>query len=111
MKSHQILAFHILSCIDRIEQYTQDISEEEFMKNFLIQDGVMRNIEIIAEASKKISIEVKNHYPEVPWRQIMAMRNKIVHEYFGIDLPAIWNVVQHDIKPLKTQIKKIHSTK
>lgn len=94
MKSHQILAFHILSCIERIEQYTLGISEEEFMKNFLIQDGVMRNIEIIAEASKKISSEIKSQNPEIPWRLIMAMRNKIVHEYFGIDLPAIWNVIQ-----------------
>lgn len=110
MKSQQILAFHILSCIDRIEQYTRDMTEEQFMENFLVQDGVMRNIEIIAEASKKLSPEVKGQYPEVPWKQISAMRNKIIHEYFGIDLTVIWNVVQVDLPTFKLPIQKIYKS-
>jgi uncharacterized protein with HEPN domain len=101
MKSHQILATHILGAIDRIEQYTEGMSEQQFLDNFLVQDGVMRNIEIIAEASKKISDDVKKMFPEIPWRKIVAMRNKIIHEYFGIDLKAIWNVITVDMPELK----------
>jgi uncharacterized protein with HEPN domain len=107
MKSHQILCTHILGAIERIEQYTKGLSEREFLDNFLIQDGVMRNIEIIAEASKKIDVDVKDRFSEVPWRKIVAMRNKIIHEYFGVDLEVIWNVVSDDLPELKIQISKI----
>ncbi len=110
MKSHHILAHHILSSIDRIEQYTVEMTEQQFLENFLVQDGVMRNIEIIAEASKKISAEIKKDFPDVPWRQIMAMRNKIIHEYFGIDLQAVWNVVQSNLPELKIQISRIRDS-
>jgi uncharacterized protein with HEPN domain len=110
MNSHQILATHILGAIDRIEQYTEGMSEQQFLDNFLVQDGVMRNIEIIAEASKKISDDVKKMFPEIPWRKIVAMRNKIIHEYFGIDLKAIWNVITIDMLELKEQIIKIKNS-
>lgn len=110
MKSHQILAHHILTSIGRIEEYTQDMSEQQFLENFLVQDGVMRNIEIIAEASKKISNEVKLQHPNIPWRLIMAMRNKIIHEYFGVDLQAIWTVVKVDLAELKPSIQSIYKS-
>jgi uncharacterized protein with HEPN domain len=86
------------------------MSEQQFLDNFLVQDGVMRNIEIIAEASKKISDDVKKMFPEIPWRKIVAMRNKIIHEYFGIDLKAIWNVITIDMLELKEQIIKIKNS-
>jgi uncharacterized protein with HEPN domain len=76
MKSHQILAYHILSCVDRIEQYTQGLTEEQFLQNFLVQDGVMRNIEIIAEASKKISDEIKVQYPDVHGAKLVPCETK-----------------------------------
>lgn len=66
MKSYQILASHILGAIDRIEQYTEGMSKQQFLDNFLVQDGVIRNIAVIAEASKKIHIDVKNTFPEIP---------------------------------------------
>ena len=108
MKNHQILAVHILNAISRIEQYVVGMNEQQFIDNFLIQDGVMRNIEVIAEASKKIPKEIKDKFPDIPWRQIMAMRNKIIHEYFGVDLLAIWNVVQVDLPELKIAITRIN---
>lgn len=107
MKNHYLLAHHILSSIDRIEQYTIEMTEQQFLDNFLVQDGVMRNIEIIAEASKKIPEEIRNKFPEIPWREIMAMRNKIIHEYFGVDLQTIWNVIQEDLPKLKIQVIRI----
>jgi uncharacterized protein with HEPN domain len=107
VKSSQILASHILGAIDRIEKYTEGMSKQQFLDNFLVQDAVIRNIAVIAEASKKIHVDVKDAFPQVPWRKIMAMRNKVIHEYFGIDLETLWNVVEVDIPELKDQIVKI----
>jgi uncharacterized protein with HEPN domain len=70
----------------------------------------MRNIEIKAEASKKINNEIKDKFPEIPWRKIVAMRNKIIHEYFGVDLEVIWNVVSDDLPELKIQISKVRES-
>lgn len=107
MKSYKILSSHILGAIDRIEQYTKGMSKQQFLDNFLVQDAVITNIAVIAEASKKIPIDIKNAFPQIPWRKIMAMRNKVIHEYFGIDLEVLWNVVEVDILELKDQITKI----
>ncbi|WKZ60703.1 MAG: DUF86 domain-containing protein [Cyclobacteriaceae bacterium] len=94
----------MLNSISRIEQYTRDISEEEFYTNFLIQDAVIRNIQVIGEASKKFEESFKESNLHIPWRKIGAMRNKIIHEYFGIDLPAVWQVVAVDLMILKDQL-------
>ncbi|MCX8492422.1 MAG: DUF86 domain-containing protein [Cyclobacteriaceae bacterium] len=100
MKSHQIIAPHILGAIDRIEEYTKGMSQQQFLSNFLVQDAVIRNIAVIA-------IDIKNTFPEIPWRKIIAMRNKVIHEYFGIDLETLWNVVEVDMPELKIHIAKI----
>jgi uncharacterized protein with HEPN domain len=107
VKSHQILASHILGEINRIEEYTKDMSQQQFLNNFLVQDAVIRNIAVIAEASKKVDIDVKNTFPEIPWRKIIAMRNKVIHEYFGVDFETLWNVVEVDIPELKIHFAKI----
>lgn len=96
MNDHNFVR-HILAAIERIEAYTINCSETDFMNNFMIQDAVMRNLEIIGEASKKISGEIKNSTPEIPWRQIAGMRDKLIHDYFGVDLVAVWSVVEIDL--------------
>jgi uncharacterized protein with HEPN domain len=98
MKSHQTLAKHILDSINSIEQYTFQITKEEFFSNFMIQDAVVRNLEIIGEASKNIPQDIKDNFPTIPWRDINAMRNKLIHEYFRVDTETVWNVVQLDLK-------------
>jgi uncharacterized protein with HEPN domain len=85
---------HILGAIERIESYTEGLSETDFMNNFLIQDGVIRNLEIIGEASKKITALTKNQNPDIPWKKISGMRDKLIHDYFGIDLISVWSVVE-----------------
>lgn len=109
MKNPNIYILHILSSISRIEQYTQDITEEEFYSNFLIQDAVIRNIQVIGEASKKFEEEFRESNAHIPWRKIGAMRNKIIHEYFGIDLPAVWQVITVDLMILKDQLLKLQN--
>ncbi|HEX5168420.1 MAG TPA: DUF86 domain-containing protein [Cyclobacteriaceae bacterium] len=101
MTNSAILIRHILAAIERIETYTKDLSEEECMKNFLIQDGVIRNLEIIGEASAKINSLIRERNPAIPWKKISGMRNKLIHEYFGVDLSTVWVVIVEDIASLK----------
>lgn len=107
MKRDSIYLEHILDSISRIEEYTDGVSEEEFRNNKLIQDGVVRQIEIIGEASKQLSEEVKEKYPGVPWKDIGGMRDKLIHGYFGVDLEIVWKTIKEDLPELKEQILKI----
>ena len=102
-----ILIRHILGAIERIESYTKDISEDEFLSNFLIQDAVIRNLEIVGEASIKIDSKIKLQYSEIPWKEIAGMRNKLIHEYFGVDLNTVWIVLVDDIPKFKVHLLDI----
>lgn len=94
-------------CIDSIEQYTANMTPEEFKKNKMAVDAVVRNIEIIGEAVNNIPEEIKIKFFDVPWHRIVGMRNKVLHEYFGVDLDILWKTVQKRIPELKKQINKI----
>lgn len=98
---------HILDAIARIEEYTRGIDGEEFSKGTLIQDGVIRQIEIIGEAAKNISSGLKEKYSNVPWKDISGMRDKLIHVYFGVDIDAVWTTVENDIPILKKEIEQI----
>ena len=97
MKSHIVLVRHILDSIARIETYVDKMDKRQFVVNFLVQDGVIRNLEIIGEASKNIPEDIRSRHANVPWRKIMGMRNKLVHEYFGVDIETVWIVVTSEL--------------
>ena len=84
---------HILDAIEQIEIYTSSKSYDEFLRERLIQDGVVRQLEIIGEASRKLSSEFREQQPEIPWQQIIGLRNRVIHAYFEINLTIIWEVI------------------
>ncbi|MBX9785950.1 MAG: DUF86 domain-containing protein [Alphaproteobacteria bacterium] len=102
---------HILTAIKRIHHYTDDLNEVAFLQSELIQDAVIRNIEIIGEASRNID---RHHphftaeHPEVPWSDLYWMRNRVSHGYFSVDLELVWKTLEKDIPELEDQIQELY---
>ena len=102
----RILLEDILGAIRKIEKYTKNLSRDDFIKNSMVADAVVRNLEIIGEASKNISAEVQKNLPHIPWKKLSGIRNRIVHEYFGVDLSIIWFIIENELAQLKQTISK-----
>ena len=98
---------HISECISRIKIYTEGLDEAGFLQNNLIQDAVIRNFEIIGEATKNINEDFRSKYSEIEWKKIAGMRDKLIHDYIGVDLWAVWGVVENIIPTLDIKIKEI----
>jgi uncharacterized protein with HEPN domain len=98
-----------LEAIRRIENYTRDLSFEAFSADEKTVDAVVRNLEIIGEAIKKVPAEVCSRHPNVEWKKISGLRDILIHHYFGIDLAIIWDIVSKKLPDLKDQIQRILS--
>ncbi len=94
---------HILRCIERVESYTF-AGKATFISDMMTQDAVARNLQILAESTPRISDSLKNSKPEVPWRNIAGFRNVMVHNYLGIDVEQVWEIVERDLPTLKVHI-------
>lgn len=99
---------HILQATDRINTYTEDIDEVVFLQSEIVQDAVIRNIEIIGEAARNIERyhpKFAEQYPDIPWADVYLMRNRVSHGYFAVDLEVIWKAVERDIPELEQQVR------
>ena len=98
---------HIIDCIRKINEFSKGLTLTEFKKNELVQDAIIRNIEIIGETSKKISKDTKQTYYEIPWKEIAGMRDKLIHDYLGVDVKVVWKTIKEDIPNLERLISEI----
>lgn len=104
-RSDKVLLGDILDAVTQIKTYTTGMTEDSFSQDRKTQDAVVRNLEIIGEASNRLSEEFRLQHPEIPWQLIRGLRNRIVHAYFGVDIQLIWEVVVDDLPPLKDRLK------
>lgn len=102
-----LLLNDICQAIDRIEQYIENLSFDAFSKDQKSVDAVVRNLEIIGEAANRLPDEFKEKYSEIEWYKVVGLRHRIVHEYFGIDLEIIWQILHKDLPELKQKIEEI----
>ena len=107
IKSDLAYIDHILDCIRKIGKFSNGLSFREFKTNELVQDAIIRNIEIIGEASKKISLHTKQTYYEIPWKEISGMCYKLIHDYLGVDVEVVWKTIKEDIPALQRLISEI----
>jgi uncharacterized protein with HEPN domain len=100
---------HVADAIERIESYIS-VGRDVFLSTPHWQDAVIRQLEIIGEATKRLSTEVRDQNPEVPWRRIAGLRDVLAHDYMGVDLPAVWEITQQQLPTLKRKVEAILST-
>lgn len=97
----------ILDSIGKIEHYIKGVTSKEFQLDQEKIDAVVRNLEIIGEAARNIPEEMIDKYPEIPWGRMVSMRNKVLHEYFGVDEETLWKTITEDLPVLKKQLASL----
>ncbi len=107
MKDDEVFIEHIIDSIEKIEYFTNDKKKDDFLEDVQLQDATIRRIEIIGEASKNISDDLKGQHPDAPWSEMARTRDKLIHGYFGVDLGLTWDIIEHDLPELKTKMKQI----
>jgi uncharacterized protein with HEPN domain len=104
MAKDELFVGHILEAITNVEAFLNGITREKFLTDKLIQSAVIRQIEVIGEATKSLSIELREQEKDIPWQDITGMRDMLIHEYFGVDLEEVWKTATEDIPELKRLI-------
>jgi len=106
MKDDRIYLLHIQDAIMDILEYTKE-GKDAFLKDKKTRDAVIRNLEIIGEAAKKLSNSLRLKYPNIKWKKIAGMRDKLIHEYFGVNFELVWDVIDQDLVGFLSDIKLI----
>jgi uncharacterized protein with HEPN domain len=106
-KNWKLFIMDMLESINKIEKYIEGLNYEQFVRDEKTKDAVVRNLEIIGEAANQIPKEIQQKFSNVPWAQIIAMRNRMIHGYFAIDYRIVWDIVKIDIPLLKKELELI----
>jgi uncharacterized protein with HEPN domain len=106
-KDNLVYIDDVLDAIKKIKKYTRGVTKSEFMKNGLVIDAVIRNLEIIGEASSKLSPSFTHEHEDIEWRKIIGMRNRIIHSYDTVDPEIVWDVIKHELSELEGKLKKV----
>lgn len=107
MRDDSVYLRHILDAIGRIQEYVHNMQIADFMSNHMAQDAVIRQFEVIGEATKNLSDAFRSQHSELPWKDMAGMRDKLIHQYFGVDIVAVWSSVQQDLPAVKTSLTSI----
>lgn len=106
-RSYKLFLSDILESMNKIEQYIKGLTYESFESNSMVVDAVIRNLEIVGEASKNIPEEVRLTYSDIPWKRMIGLRNMTIHEYFGIDESIIWEIITKNLPETKPKIMEV----
>ncbi len=107
----RILANHIYDAVDAIEMFVAGLSIVQFAENDLIKSAVVKKFEIIGEAAKQLSDDFRAKHSKIPWKDIVGMRNVLIHDYMGIDYESVWNTIEQYIPELKRTLRPLSFTK
>jgi uncharacterized protein with HEPN domain len=104
VKDDRLYLGHILEAVERILAYSEE-GEANFRRELKTQDAIIRNLQVMGEAVKKVSAATRAAHPEVPWKDIAGMRDRVVHDYFGVSLDIVWDVVKNHVPPLREKLQ------
>ncbi|MDI3548709.1 MAG: hypothetical protein PWR10_2361 [Halanaerobiales bacterium] len=107
MRKQKLYFEDIINAMDKIEKYIKNLDKDSFTDNEMVVDAVLRNLEIIGEAAGNISDDIKNKYSNIPWRRMIGLRNIVIHDYFGVDLNIIWEIIKVNLPETKPLINKV----
>jgi uncharacterized protein with HEPN domain len=107
MKDDKLYLIHIGECIERIESYVQGIDKEAFIGSSLVQDAIIRNLQVMAESTQRLSDNLKEGQPDINWYKIAGFRNVLVHDYLGVDIQRVWNIIENEIPALKKAVRRM----
>ncbi|MEI6103540.1 MAG: DUF86 domain-containing protein [Methanothrix sp.] len=106
MKDDRVYLIHIWECIQRIESYSIE-GRSAFLASTMMQDAIIRNFEIIGEATKHLSLEMRQSHPEIQWRGLAGFRDVLIHNYMGVDLVEVWNIIENELIHIKSSLEPI----
>jgi uncharacterized protein with HEPN domain len=107
LKNNRVFIEHILAEINYLLKESKNLKYEDLIEDETLKRAFVRSLEVIGEATKNLSAEFRDKYPEIKWREIAGLRDKLIHHYFGVNLKRVWDVIENKIPELKKQIEKI----